>query len=531
MSTLPAVGQLTSKQKQLLEELLKLQSSMNLEHLTVLFNAYLSVQFKKAAVKKYLEQFKKALNPPAAASTSTFQRGKRLVDWDDEKEQFIFELFGNGFVFADIAEALNTKYGTQATRNAVRGKIKRSKNKLANVKKQAEKAETDKADVLLVNTAEDEENFIMELRGQGFTSQEVAQKVEHVFDVKLSAEEVRNKMRAIILKRRRENGLAEDKFEEVLLDQDLRSVDARQRVLEYIASANEALAEHDHTQFMTTVEVPNDVEWQLVIFAGDWHVGSQMVDMRRLMRETQLIAETPNCWYVFIGDATDNFTSGIKITDGQHEQSVPPKVARVAVGALFDILSEKLLAVATGCHDLWSVNIDDYNLVEELSQRHNCAYLGYGGKIHLQAGEVLYKMTGLHKFRMNSTLNIDHACRRYLQLEDMDNDIIAIAHNHTPFVGLEMMQDRPRALIRTAAYKGLDRFAEKLTIKDGLRLERTEDKVFMPCVLLNTRRHGIRIAHSIPEGIGLLHFLNSLTPEEYQAMYGDVKQMYGEAAG
>jgi len=542
---------LNEQQKIHLKELLLLQKQLPPRQLAVLFNVYLGVDYSEKTAQQYLKDFFDSSHKDEEEPHSS--PIPRMV-WDGEKKQYALRLQSEGFAVADISIALNARYGVHTTSRSVSTKLARLRRQLQ--KEPLKKASTKKAStkkilkesskklskklsepspsqqIALIDCTDQDELFLMELHSQGYTSEEIARELDAEKDIQFSAEQVRNHIREIILKRRRENGLNENENEDdtnvnaILVDQDLRTADARQQVLEYIANANDTLKRFDAAQFFTNVSIPGDKEWQLIIFAGDWHIGSQVIDMRRLMRETQLIADTPDCWYVFVGDASDNFISGGKIKGGQHEQSVPPKLARVAVGALFDLLASKLLAVATGCHDLWSVDVDDYNLVEELSQKHNCAYLGYGGKITLQAGDIVYKMTALHKFRMNSTLNIDHACRRYLQLEDMDNDIIAIAHNHSPFIGLEYMQDRPRALIRTAAYKGLDRYAQRLVFTDGLRKVKNEDKVFMPCVLINTMRHGIRVAHSIPEGIGLLHFLNGLTQEEYQAMYGDAEVAY-----
>ncbi len=279
----------------------------------------------------------------------------------------------------------------------------------------------------------------------------------------------------------------------------------RQPNLNEILDAMEQLAaislDVDRQREEISIVLPKGGKWQALVCMGDWHLGNHTTMLPAIREELNRIANTPDMWYIFNGDATDNFIGGGKITSGQHEQTVAPKVARQVVVALFDIVREKMLAAVTGCHDKWSINVDDYDFIEQLTTRVGCAYLGSGGTVNVRAGDVIYRMAVMHKYRRNSGIHLDAACRMYLRDVDMTADVVAIAHNHESLACYEEVQGAPKVYLRTGTYKPNDRFAQGIGYKTS--------PCWCPVVLLNTERHEMRIAVSLEEASDLLTFLNS----------------------
>ena len=360
------------------------------------------------------------------------------MNWTIEQELFIHETMKNGTLTRDLTQAFQRKFGTTPTKSAMSKKIYRLRN------------------------------------GEG-----------KMFKQKLYSQETQ--------------ALADKIGSFVIADP------KGQPNLDVILDAMEQLAalslDADQQQEEVSVVLPKGGKWQAIVCQGDWHLGNHTTMLPAIREEMTTIANTANMWYIFNGDATDNFIGGGKVTSGQHEQTVAPKVARQVVVALFDIVREKMLAAVTGCHDKWSINVDDYDFIEQLTTRVGCAYLGSGGTVNVRAGDVIYRMAVMHKYRRNSGIHLDAACRMYLRDVDMTADVVAIAHNHESLACYEEVQGAPKVYLRTGTYKPNDRFAQGIGYKTS--------PCWCPVVLLNTERHEMRIAVSLEEASDLLTFLNS----------------------
>jgi hypothetical protein len=207
----------------------------------------------------------------------------------------------------------------------------------------------------------------------------------------------------------------------------------------------------------------------------------------------------------FSGDATDNWTLSLPL--GVHEQLLSPSASRKIFRYLISLVKDKMLFMVHGCHDNFSITNDDYNMIEEIAIDYKIPYLGYGGKLHLFCNEdVVYNITCWHKRSGSSVNNIFQPCINTLKNYDMDNDVVAVAHNHTSGISMQAVQERDRVFIRTSTYKNTDRFAKKIGYAE---LTNQDQPRIIPCVLFNTQNKEMRPAHNIQEGIDLLNFLNS----------------------
>lgn len=266
----------------------------------------------------------------------------------------------------------------------------------------------------------------------------------------------------------------------------------------------------DTEQAEVTLTINTVAEWALVVMSGDYHLGSRRTDPLKIEEDLTLIANTPNAYYAFVGDATDNFIAATPM-GGAMEQIMSPGIARKIFAALIKTVKNKLLFMTTGCHDLWSQDRDDYNMVQDIAKETGCAYLGYGGKAHIIFNSsVVYDITAWHKLPGNSVYNIFHPCKIFLQRKDMNNDIVACAHNHISGIASEDFQNRQRVFIRTGAYKSADNFIRKIGYKS---ITDDEHENIVPCVILNTKTKEMRIAKSIRAGVDLLSSLNEVKKE------------------
>lgn len=274
---------------------------------------------------------------------------------------------------------------------------------------------------------------------------------------------------------------------------DNKILDAVQNIGDAIKPLQEAPKEvfkHIHT----------DLSWIGIVISGDWHIGNATTHFKDLRRDIDLVAATEGMYYCFNGDGVENFTA-TSIASGMYEQIISPRGARIAMGRLFFLLKEKMIAAVLGCHDEFTVRSADFNLVETLSVDLKIPYLGAGGTVNVVMNDIIaYRIGMRHKWRFNSSHNLAHTCKQYIIQQDPTADIVAIAHNHESYIGQEDIYGKPRVLIRTGGYKPMDRFSDKLGY--------VETNCWIPVVLLNTKTKSMRMCLNIQEGVETLNHLN-----------------------
>ena len=302
-----------------------------------------------------------------------------------------------------------------------------------------------------------------------------------------------------------------DTCEPVYLDKKVAKIEHdADELIEAYSKIKNIMDNDDTEQSEVSISINTPAEWILLVMSGDFHLGSRRTDPLKIKEDMELIANTSNAYFGFLGDATDNFITGTPF-GGVVEQMMTPSIARKIYAAIIKKLKNKLLFAATGCHDLWSLDRDDYNMIQDITKVTGCAYMGYGGKVHLLINSsVVYDITAYHKLPGGSIYNMFHSCITHLQRKDMDNDIVAHAHNHVSGISTQDLQGRQRVFIRTGSYKSADNFIRKIGYKPI-----TDDvhENIVPCVLLNTNKKEMRIANSLQSGIEMLEFLNWKGPK------------------
>jgi len=279
------------------------------------------------------------------------------------------------------------------------------------------------------------------------------------------------------------------------------------KILDILEKAKDVFQSTDSRQEDSLVRIKTNSDYIAIVFGGDLHIESAATDLKQLRKDFELISKTDNVYFSFGGDICDNYIPGGKHGDGANERLIPIKMARIAAGRLFEILGPKVLWLALGCHDNWSIAIDDYNLVEHMSRKLDAVYLGHGGTVNLQfldqRGDLQkrYRTRIMHRFGGGS-LHPLSACKNYLMRQDPSIDICAIGHNHVNAIGTEDYGGRKRVYLRTGSYKSIDRYAASLNIK-----KQKDHKA--PILILGTREHFMQPVSDIQRGVKILKALNS----------------------
>ena len=243
-------------------------------------------------------------------------------------------------------------------------------------------------------------------------------------------------------------------------------------------------------------------KWIGIAFQGDLHLGNMATNYEQLLIDKEMIQTSDNVYLVINGDYCDNYIAGSH-TGGAFEALFPPAVQKDLAKDYIESVKDKVLALVAGCHDLWSLKIDDFDLTEYLSKHANAVYLGSGGDLYLQVGAVEYKIKMRHKYRFNSSDNATHTVKKLFEKEG-GFDCGCISHNHIAAME-ECMKEGPdgsqkRIFLRSGSYKTTDRYSSQMGFKDASN--------GVPIVLFNPKERKMRGFQDLREGIDYLAYLN-----------------------
>ena len=243
-------------------------------------------------------------------------------------------------------------------------------------------------------------------------------------------------------------------------------------------------------------------KWIGIAFQGDLHLGNMATDYVTLHQHKKLIKDTENLYLVINGDYCDNYISGSH-AGGAFEALFPPATQKTLAKQYVMDLEEKILALVAGCHDLWSLKIDDFDITEYLAKHGNAVYLGSGGDLYLKIGNTEYKIRMRHKYRYNSGDNPTSTVKKMFE-KDGGFDVGCVSHNHIS--AMEECQKTgldgslKRIFLRSGSYKAKDRYSKQLGFTDGT--------TSVPIVLFNPEERDMRGFLDLEEGIKYLKYLN-----------------------
>jgi len=297
-------------------------------------------------------------------------------------------------------------------------------------------------------------------------------------------------------RKRRENTasrpqfIVEDKMECTMTEDDLwKAVMEKQKLIEKL----------EQRQTSASIRVLSDSEYIALVLFADLHVGSAYTDYRQLREDIELVAETPSCYALLLGDLMDNFV--IREMDGKWDDILSPRLQRELCRFVVEKLRPKLLAVLAGDHETFSDWVADYDFIEEIVRGLEGVYMGFGGLLRLQVGEVEYRVAIAHRYRFNSSFNLTHTVKRMLERE-WDADIGVVAHGHVADIEEAVMRGQYRILVRTGTYKLYDSY---LARKGYWEVK----EVRVPVILLNSREKEMIPFLDLRKGLKVLEALNS----------------------
>lgn len=207
---------------------------------------------------------------------------------------------------------------------------------------------------------------------------------------------------------------------------------------------------------------------------GDWHEGAIGTDYDRLDKDTETIANTDGLYWIGGGDYKDNYLT-YGHAGSQYEQIIQPGMQDLAVKHRMKMVGHNCIALVRGCHDDWDKKIGDKDFIQTICDEVNAINLWHGGDLFIQLGEQKYHWKVRHKYKFESSLNLENSMRRIMEIQG-PCDVACAAHLHNPYYMERHLMGEHRILMRTGSYKVWDEFSQKLAGYKG--------KPGIPCVIL-----------------------------------------------
>ena len=171
----------------------------------------------------------------------------------------------------------------------------------------------------------------------------------------------------------------------------------------------------------------------LYLFLTDVHYTSTRSETDLLNHYLDTVKEVPNMFVVTGGDDVDNFNITLgPAASGVYEDPIIPGIQALAwqkkIGELDQ--KDKVGFMVFGNHNDWTnkVGIDWYDTF--LGQM-NAPILTSGGEVNVMFHQgARYKIAATHKYWGTSKLNPTNACKRFLEHEYPDADMVLLGHTH-----------------------------------------------------------------------------------------------------
>lgn len=194
---------------------------------------------------------------------------------------------------------------------------------------------------------------------------------------------------------------------------------------------------------------PNEVI--AVSFISDQHIaGNNIVALKRMREDAELIAATPGLYACLGGDSIDNHIKHRAAV--LHARSTPGDQYE-----LFDyylsLFSDSILGVITGNHDDWSPQIAGVDVIGAICKKHGIACSSDEARISAKVGKITYKLAWRHKYRFNSSMNQTHSPKQWYRFGPEPFDIGVVCHHHETAIEASLMHGQQTWTCRPGSYQ------------------------------------------------------------------------------
>ena len=194
-----------------------------------------------------------------------------------------------------------------------------------------------------------------------------------------------------------------------------------------------------------------------VTVVADQHIAPRnVVDLRRMREDAELIAATRGLYCVLGGDAVDNHIKHLTAILAARSQ---PSDQWQLFEYYLTILAPSVLCCLCGNHDIWTNQYAGVDVLRQLVERQKLCYSPHEARLEVIVGDQPYKVAVRHRYRYNSSLNMCHTVKRWWAMGGEPFDIGSIAHHHEASAEMFMAHGFKRYACRPGSYQIMSDFA------------------------------------------------------------------------
>ena len=198
-----------------------------------------------------------------------------------------------------------------------------------------------------------------------------------------------------------------------------------------------------------TAEFPHEVV--AVSFISDQHIaGNNVVALKRMREDAELIANTPGLFACLGGDSIDNH---IKHRAAMLHARTTPGDQYELFDYYLSIFADSILGVITGNHDDWSAQIAGVDILASICKKHGIKCSSDEARISARVGDIEYKLAWRHKYRFSSTINQTHSPKQWYRFGPEIFDIGVVCHHHETAVEAYVQHGKQTWVCRPGAYQ------------------------------------------------------------------------------
>jgi predicted phosphodiesterase len=185
------------------------------------------------------------------------------------------------------------------------------------------------------------------------------------------------------------------------------------------------------TEAIWNVHPENPYKPIRLLMGTDFHYGNIQTDYDLMRKHLDIVERTPNTYLITNGDHVDNFNTAGTWATGVYENPLPPQAQMKAFIERMERLDEKgkIGVMSFGNHDNF-VDITGYDWLESFADHLQAPLFSSGGLLHIMVGTERYDLALTHQYWGMSKLNPTNMCKRFMEHEYPDADIVFLGHTH-----------------------------------------------------------------------------------------------------
>lgn len=221
------------------------------------------------------------------------------------------------------------------------------------------------------------------------------------------------------------------------------------------------------------------VEWRApvegpigIAILSDIHAGASGVLYKRFRADLETIARTDGLYGIVNGDLTENTKPQSKSGSALYSSIfASPREQYEYVRRRLAIARGKWIVITQGNHDAWDYRQAGIDRLPDLCRELGVPYATEAGAtVMLTVGVQRYVLVVKHDYAGKSKINKSNSQRRLWEewphiMENVNADVVALAHLHEPDRHTTMKKGSPVTLLRSGTFKTSDSWAESAGFK------------------------------------------------------------------